>query len=446
MLTSGFGIAKVIPENFNYQNTSALYTQIAKDNTDEETNKERETISKEENNKENETHLKEVQISSFSSDDILDDHDLNQKASEIVQDKEIINENKEDKETDENLVQEENYTIGQEGQEEKEVEKDDIEEKELEKKEIKSLKDLIEKRKKHSPKKIENAFREKVKPRKKEKFLSNAILLSVNESTTSPTNDQLNKLSDSQKVIDTKKDNNDEIVDNDDYSNNTTQNLNVTALVNKGKNNTMPGDSALPSEREQDYCVTVIGNATSSMKPDKAYVTVQIETLDSDMKKSKDDNFTLFDKTTDLLKDNGLNESDIVFDGFYSYPSYDYSGTRTLNGYYCQTTLTFAVNELENLQNLISVVSENGITKISNIRYETSTKDQVYSDVMLKALENAKEKAKNLTGKEDLSIKSIREESVYSSSCLYKSYYEGGNLSDYIGDIQVEARVVVEFE
>ena len=446
MLTSGFGIAKVIPENFNYQNTSALYTQIAKDNTDEETNKERETISKEENNKENETHLKEVQISSFSSDDILDDHDLNQKASEIVQDKEITNESKEVKETDENLVQEENYTIGQEGQEEKEVEKDDIEEKELEKKEIKSLKDLIEKRKKHSPKKIENAFREKVKPRKKEKFLSNAILLSVNESTTSPSNDQLNKFSDSQKVIDTKKDNNDEIVDNNDYSNNTTQNLNVTALVNKGKNNTMPGDSALPSEREQDYCVTVIGNATSSMKPDKAYVTVQIETLDSDMKKSKDDNFALFDKTTDLLKDNGLNESDIVFDGFYSYPSYDYSGTRTLNGYYCQTTLTFAVNELENLQNLISVVSENGITKISNIRYETSTKDQVYSDVMLKALENAKEKAKNLTGKEDLSIKSIREESVYSSSCLYKSYYEGANIADFLGDIEVEARVVVEFE
>ena len=104
------------------------------------------------------------------------------------------------------------------------------------------------------------------------------------------------------------------------------------------------------------------------------------------------------------------------------------------------------MNDLENLQNLISIVSENGITKVSNIRYEISTKDQVYSEVMLKALENAKEKAKILTGKEDLSIKSIKEESVYSSSCLYKSYYEGANIADFLGDIEVEACVVVEFE
>lgn len=314
----------------------------------------------------------------------------------------------------------------------------------------KSFKDLLEKFKKHSPKKVENAFREKVKPRKKEKLLSLAqnlsLLANADKGEISGSQKGLSKSTDSNEVVEIKKENGVLNSDNNGNTNTTTQNQNSNISLSDNARNSSSSTSTVADESQQDYCVTVIGNATSSMKPDKAYVTVQIETLDSDMKKSKDDNFALFDKITGALKDNGLNDSDIVFDSFYSYPNYDYSGIRTLNGYYCQTTMTFAVSNLENLQNLISVVSENGITKVSNIRYEVSTKDQVYSDVMLKALENAKEKARSLIGKEDLSIKSIKEESVYSSSCLYKNYYEGANIADFLGDIEVEARVVVEFE
>lgn len=314
----------------------------------------------------------------------------------------------------------------------------------------KSFKDLLEKFKKHSPKKVENAFREKVKPRKKEKLLSFAqnlsLLANADKGEISGSQKGLSKSTDSNEVVEIKKENGVLNSDNNGNTNTTTQNQNSNISLSDNARNSSSSTSTVADESQQDYCVTVIGNATTSMKPDKAYVTVQIETLDSDMTKSKDDNFALFDKITGALKDNGLNDSDIVFDSFYSYPNYDYSGIRTLNGYYCQTTMTFAVSNLENLQNLISVVSENGITKVSNIRYEVSTKDQVYSDVMLKALENAKEKAKSLTGKEDLSIKSIKEESVYSSSCLYKNYYEGANIADFLGDIEVEARVVVEFE
>ena len=348
-------------------------------------------------------------------------------------------------------------TLAQEQNRESENSSDKIDEQVKDKENVsdeedkKSFKDLLEKFKKHSPKKVENAFREKVKPRKKEKLLSLVQNLSLIANAdegemNSPKNETSKPTNGNKNIEKVQKENSLLNADNDDNTNTTIQKQNATILPSSDIKNSSSGVSTLADESQQDYCVTVIGNATSSMKPDKAYVTVQIETFDSDMKKSKDDNFALFDKITGALKDNGLNDSDIVFDSFYSYPNYDYSGIRTLNGYYCQTIMTFAVSNLENLQNLISVVSENGITKVSNIRYEVSTKDQVYSDVMLKALENAKEKAKGLTGKEDLSIKSIKEESVYSSSCLYKNYYEGANIADFLGDIEVEARVVVEFE
>lgn len=516
MLTSGFGIAKMpLPqEKFNYQNALACYQQSMKEsNLEDGIEKMVDTIFKDTKKEENESHLKEVQISSSLDNDISvcnSNEDMvkekaqeDKKKDDDLEDNQISetlnlfdNESKQDLKDDasdndnvkviskleennsekvKNVDEEEravdtknadqiemieniNDTLTQDQNEESESLGDEIDEQDAvkeniaEKEDKKSFKDLLGKRKKHSPKKIENAFREKVKPRKKEKLLTLAQNLSLfanaDEGEISSPNNEINKSTDSNKNIEkVQKENGALNAERNGKANTTTtQKPNATVLPSADVKNSIPSVSTLTNESQQNYCVTVIGNATSSMKPDKAYVSVQIETLDSDMKKSKDDNFALFDKITNLLKENGLNDSDIVFDSFYSYPSYDYSGTRTLNGYYCQTTLTFAVNDLENLQNLISIVSENGITKVSNIRYEISTKDQVYSEVMLKALENAKEKAKNLTGKEDLSIKSIKEESVYSSSCLYKNYYEGANIADFLGDIEVEARVVVEFE
>ena len=516
MLTSGFGIAKMpLPqEKFNYQNALACYQQSMKESNHEDgIEKMVDTIFKDTKKEENESHLKEVQISSLLDNDtsvcntnedmVKEKAQDDKKKDDDLQDNQIFetlnlseNESKQDLKDDasdnnnvkviskleednsekvKNVDEEEravdaknvdqiemieniNDTLTQDQNEESESLGDEIDEQDAdseniaEKEDKKSFKDLLGKRKKHLPKKIENAFREKVKPRKKEKLLSLAQNLSLfanaDEGEISSPNNEINKSTDSNKNIEkVQKENGALNAERNGKANTTTnQKPNATVLPSSDIKNSFSGVSTLANESQQNYCVTVIGNATSSMKPDKAYVSVQIETLDSDMKKSKDDNFALFDKITNLLKENGLNDSDIVFDSFYSYPNYDYSGTRTLNGYYCQTTLTFAVNDLENLQNLISIVSESGITKVSNIRYEISTKDQVYSEVMLKALENAKEKAKILTGKEDLSIKSIKEESVYSSSCLYKNYYEGANIADFLGDIEVEARVVVEFE
>ena len=515
MLTSGFGIAKMnLPqEKYNYQNALACYQQSMKESNHEDgIEKMVDTIFKDTKKEENESHLKEVQISSSLDNDTsvcntnedmvkekaqddkknagdLEDNQIsetlnlfdNESKQDLKDDAsdndnvKVISKLEEDnsekvknvdeeeravdtKNTDQNeMIENINDTLTQDQNEESENSSNKIDEQVKDKENVsdeedkKSFKDLLEKFKKHSPKKVENAFREKVKPRKKEKLLPFAQNLSLfanaDEGEISSSQKGLSKSTDSNEVVEIKKENGVLNSDNNGNTNTTaTQKPNAPVLPSSDIKNSFSGVSTLVNESQQDYCVTVIGNATSSMKPDKAYVTVQIETLDSDMKKSKDDNFALFDKITNLLKENGLNDSDIVFDSFYSYPSYDYSGTRTLNGYYSQTTLTFAVNDLENLQNLISIVSENGITKVSNIRYEISTKDQVYSDVMLKALENAREKAKILTGKEDLSIKSIKEESVYSSSCLYKNYYEGANIADFLGDIEVEARVVVEFE
>lgn len=190
----------------------------------------------------------------------------------------------------------------------------------------------------------------------------------------------------------------------------------------------------------------VIGNAKKAVSPDSAKVTAVIETLDMDISKSKDSNFQILNEVISALSEVGIREECIVVDSFTCYPSYDYNAGKTLIGYYAITTFTFDVDNLDNLKSYVDVVTEKGVTSIRNINYQLSNLDEVYQDVLLMAIDNAKEKAIKVTGKEGITVKGIKEEYVYSCSTLYRDYAETLESSAFIGSIEVEAKVVVNFE
>lgn len=197
-------------------------------------------------------------------------------------------------------------------------------------------------------------------------------------------------------------------------------------------------------ESQQAMELCVVGIASKSVSPDCAKITAVIETLDSDIVKSKDNNFQIFDKVVSALKTAGLSEDKIVLDSFISYPNYDYSSGKSLTGYYTITTITFDVDNIEDIKSLVDSAVENGVTSIRNIQYCCSNMDEVYQEVLMMAIENAKEKAEKIGGTE-MQVKSVKEEYVYSCSSLYRTYAE--NISNaLVGSIDVQARVNVEFE
>ena len=209
------------------------------------------------------------------------------------------------------------------------------------------------------------------------------------------------------------------------------------------KSGAQPADYQLDLQAEKmELCI--IGKASKNVSPDSAKVTAVIETLDSDMVKSKDNNFQAFDKVVNALKGAGLSDDKIVMDSFVSYPSYDYNGGKSLTGYYTITTISFDVDNIEKIKNLVDIVTENGATSIRNIQYCCSNLDEIYEEVLMMAIDNAKAKAEKIGGGQ-LQIKSVKEEYVYSCSSLYRTYAE--NISNsLVGSIEVEARVNVEFE
>ena len=85
------------------------------------------------------------------------------------------------------------------------------------------------------------------------------------------------------------------------------------------------------------------------------------------------------------------------------------------------------------------------MSSICEINYQVADLEGAYSQALSQALENAKTKASKLLGKEDLRIVKINEERIYTSNNMYRSYAEEYSTSPLIGKINIEARVIVEF-
>ncbi len=199
------------------------------------------------------------------------------------------------------------------------------------------------------------------------------------------------------------------------------------------------------TETDEILSVYVYGSASKNFTPDKAKITAVIESVDMDMTKSKDNNYSIYNKVLSALKEAGLDESQISLDYYVCYPSYDYKAGKSLIGYYTSSTFSFNTNDTQDIKKYVDILVENGVTSIQNIRYSLSNENSAYEEVLLSAIENAKVKAEKILGKAPEKIVKIREKSVYSCNSLYRTYAQGYDNASMIGDIEIQAKVIVEF-
>ncbi len=192
--------------------------------------------------------------------------------------------------------------------------------------------------------------------------------------------------------------------------------------------------------------VSVIGEASTEVAPDRAKITASIQTLSSDMKESKEKNFDILDCAIKALVDFGVDREGIRTEYFTCYPSYDNSYAIEIQGYYATTNFSFYIENLENIKGAIDVITDCGVTTVRNINYEVSNYEEIYNQTMIDALENAKLKASKLVeGEGELPVLSISEEYVYCCGTLYKDYTDAMVENDLVGKITIQAKLKVEF-
>ncbi len=195
----------------------------------------------------------------------------------------------------------------------------------------------------------------------------------------------------------------------------------------------------------EDITICIFGNAKLSLSPDRAKISACIQFLDTELDKAKENNFQAFEKLIEALKEIGIEESAITLTHFNCHPNYNYDCGRKIVGYYSTTSFTVKVEALDKIKDCVSVMTANGVTEINDIVYEVSNLDEEYSNALQKAVENSREKASKLLNRDDLRIVSVKEEHVYSCNTLYRAYAGDMSASDLVGKIEVEARVLVEF-
>ncbi|MCI8555522.1 MAG: SIMPL domain-containing protein [Clostridia bacterium] len=219
----------------------------------------------------------------------------------------------------------------------------------------------------------------------------------------------------------------------------------VGGEIIEGEEESLPNVKTDLSEQINKVSICVYGNSKVSLSPDRAKISARIETLDGEMAKAKEANFATFDKVIAALKEIGIEEEQIVLKHFNCHPNYDYDYGRNIIGYYSTITFDVKLDGLDKVKECASVLTENGVTNISDVIYEVSNLDEEYNNALMAAVENSKEKAAKVLGRNDLKIVSVKEEYVYSCNSLYRNYMDDMSASDLIGKLEIEARVLVEF-
>jgi len=167
--------------------------------------------------------------------------------------------------------------------------------------------------------------------------------------------------------------------------------------------------------------ITVTETGEVYAVPDLGIISFSViaaaDTVNEAMENNTEDNNSIIE----ALKNEGIEPKDIKTTSFNVYPVYNYpeNGSRTLDGYEVNQTVTVKIRKMDNLGRIISQATANGATNVSQLQLtiddEAKLKDQARSI----AIDKAKEKARKLAGQLGSSLGKV----VDFNENFYQPYY-----------------------
>lgn len=198
--------------------------------------------------------------------------------------------------------------------------------------------------------------------------------------------------------------------------------------------------------------ISTTGEATISVTPDMAVLTLGVQSTDKDVKVAYNDNKTKMDAILKELSNLGIEKKDIKTTTFSVNPNYDWSdGSSKLIGYNVTNLVTVKIRDLSK----VGIVLESAILQNSNaingLEYKVSDNSKNYKAALRLAIKNAKEKALEMAdelGYSKVTPVAVRENSVseigpimYDKAMLSTA---GAPVSN--GTVEIKATVSVDFQ
>jgi len=171
--------------------------------------------------------------------------------------------------------------------------------------------------------------------------------------------------------------------------------------------------------------ITVNGEATVNVQPDKIVIALGIETWDMEIMAAKQKNNEILKKTLAVIHESGIPDKEVQTDHLSIEPRYrDNYRREDFLGYFVRNTLLVTLTETEKVEGLITKALQSGMNYIHGIDFQTTEFKKYREQARELALRAAREKAEKMAGVLGLSVGSPMQISeTYSGSPW--SYYSG---------------------
>ena len=202
--------------------------------------------------------------------------------------------------------------------------------------------------------------------------------------------------------------------------------------------------------------LTVTGSGIATVTPDKASLSIGVQTADSSSKTAQDKNSKDVNNVIGALLDYGVKEEDISTSSFDLYANYDYSkDVSKLTGYTATTMLTVKNLDVKDVGELLEKAGEAGVNQVNGISFDYTETEAAYDKALDAAMDRAQEKAEKLAAREGCRLGKILSVSEGDSngSAAYtgaREYTESakadGGMNVMPGESDVTATVTITYQ
>ncbi len=203
--------------------------------------------------------------------------------------------------------------------------------------------------------------------------------------------------------------------------------------------------------------VRASGDATVSVKPDEAEITIGVSTHAATAQAASSQNAEQSSQVLSAMKRTLGASGQVKTSGYSLNPQYDYQNGHPprLNGYEASNTVTVTVDDLALLGKVIDAATGTGANNVNGISFKlkdaSAVREQVLADAAIKARANAEAIAKAL-GVQVVGLLSAEPSEVPTIRPMMKSFVAAAGVADRVatpieaGDLDIHATVTVMLE
>jgi uncharacterized protein YggE len=189
--------------------------------------------------------------------------------------------------------------------------------------------------------------------------------------------------------------------------------------------------------------IAISGEGKVTAIPDIANIQLGLTTEKKTVAEAQKENTDKMNQLNKQLKDMGVDAKDIQTNNYSIYPQYDYNvGKQTLRGYQVNQTVTVKIRNMDKIGDILAMSGTLGLNQVGGLSFGIDDPEKLQNEARIKALENAKEKAKALADIMDVKlgkVVSFNESSQYPQP-IYKNYAMGiGGAAESAPAPQVES-------